>query len=283
MLDVFLDALLDSLKVFGIAFILYFVFSFVHEKITALFRKHKKISPLIGASCGLIPECGISVVGADMYQKSQISMGTILAIFFACSDEALFILFSDYKKLIYIIPLLAVKFIFACVLGYTVDRFHKEKIITIEAEDLKLDCCEHHHHEKNKLIEHLVHPLLHCLKIFGYVFVINLFFGFLVYYIGEDTILSFLKSNKALGPLASGIIGLLPNCAASVLMSELFLMDGLSFGALVTGLSVNAGVGLVYLLKFKEMRKNVGIMVSILFLYSLLIGYCILGIMECIG
>ncbi|MDE7213198.1 MAG: arsenic efflux protein [Anaeroplasmataceae bacterium] len=283
MLDVFLDALLDSLKVFGIAFVLYFFFSFVHEKITALFRKHKKISPLIGASCGLIPECGISVVGADMYQKSQISMGTILAIFFACSDEALFILFSDYKKLIYVIPLLAIKFIFACVLGYIVDRIYKEKIMTMETEDLKLDCCEHHHHEESKVSKHLVHPLLHCLKIFGYVFLINLFFGLLVYFIGEDTILSFLRSNKALGPLASGLIGLIPNCAASVLMSELFLMDGLSFGALVTGLSVNAGVGLVYLLKFKEMRKKVGIMVLILFFYSLVIGYSILGIMECIG
>ncbi|MDE7385073.1 MAG: arsenic efflux protein [Anaeroplasmataceae bacterium] len=282
MLDVCLDAFLDSLKVFGIAFVLYFIFSFVHDKITHLFQKHKRISPLIGASCGLIPECGISVVGADMYQKKEMSMGTILAIFFACSDEALFILFSDYRKMIYIIPLLGIKFMFACVLGYIVDKIYKEKDLVLEAGDLKLDCCEHHH-EESKFQKHFIHPLIHCLKIFGYVFIINLIFGMLVYYIGEDKILAFLRSNKAFGPLVSGVIGLIPNCAASVLMSELFLMEGLSFGALVTGLSVNAGVGLVYLLKFKEMRKNVGIMVLILYFYSLMIGYSILGIMEWIG
>ncbi|MDE6415145.1 MAG: arsenic efflux protein [Anaeroplasmataceae bacterium] len=282
MLDVCLDAFLDSLKVFGIAFVLYFIFSFVHDKITHLFQKHKRISPLIGASCGLIPECGISVVGADMYQKKEMSMGTILAIFFACSDEALFILFSDYRKMIYVIPLLGIKFIFACVLGYTVDQLHKEKLISNDEMDLKLDCCEHHH-EENKLQKHFIHPLIHCFKIFVYVFIINLFFGILVYYIGEDRILAFLQSNKVFGPMVSGVIGLIPNCAASVLMSELFLLDGLSFGALVTGLSVNAGVGLFYLLKFKEMRKKVGIMAVILFFYSLMIGYIILGIMECIG
>lgn len=281
MLDVFLDALLDSLKVFGIAFVIYFIFSFIHESVTSSFHKHKKISPLIGASCGLIPECGISVVGADMYQKKQISMGTILAIFFACSDEALFILFSDYKKLIYVIPLLLIKFIFGFLLGLIIDKIFQPKEIEEEAE-LKLDCCEHHHDSENKIHTHLLHPLFHCLKIFAYVFIVNFFFGMLVYFVGEDKILAFLQSNKGVGPLFSCLIGLIPNCSASVLMSELFLIDGISFGALVTGLSVNAGMGLIYLLKFKDTRKKVGIMLGILIVYSLIIGYTILGIMELI-
>lgn len=284
MIDVCLDAFLDSLKVFGIAFVLYFIFSFVHDRVTHLFQKHKKISPLIGAGCGLIPECGISVVGADMYQKKQMSMGTILAVFFACSDEALFIMLSDYKKIIYVIPLVLIKFLFACVLGYGIDAYYKEQIVSKESMDLKLDCCEHHHHkEENKIEKHLIHPLMHCLKIFVYVWIVNLIFGVLVYSIGEDRILSFLQSNKVFGPIVAGIIGLIPNCASSVLMTELFLMDGLSFGALVTGLSVNAGVGLVYLFKFKEMRKNACVIALILFSYSLCIGYSILGIMEWIG
>lgn len=282
MLDIFLDSVLDSLKVFGIAFIIYFILSFVHDKVTHIFQKHKKISPLIGAGCGLIPECGISVVGADLYQKKQLSTGTILAIFFACSDEALFLLFSEPKKMIYIVPLLLIKFVFACVLGYTVDGICKRKMPLEEGNDLKLDCCEHHH-EDTLLQKHFLHPVFHCLKIFGYVFVINFAFGLLVYFIGEENILSFLKSNQAFGPLVAGVVGLIPNCAASVLMSELFLMDGLSFGALITGLSVNAGVGLLYLLKFKETRKQVGWLVLILFIYALIIGYGVLGIMECIG
>ncbi|MDE5855596.1 MAG: arsenic efflux protein, partial [Anaeroplasmataceae bacterium] len=197
-------------------------------------------------------------------------------------DEALFILFSDYKKLIYVVPLLLIKFVFAFVLGTIVDGIYRKRVVLSEDGNLKLDCCEHEH-EDTLFHKHFLHPFLHCLKIFAYVFIINLIFGIIVYQIGEDAILSFLESNKAFGPLVAGVIGLIPNCAASVLMSELFLMEGLSFGALITGLSVNAGVGLVYLLKFKELRKNVGIMALILFFYSLIIGYTVLGIMECIG
>lgn len=281
MYEVLLDAFLDSLKVFGIAFILYFIFSFVHEKITHLFRKHKGISPLIGSGCGLIPECGISIVGADMYQKKQITKGTILAIFFACSDEALFILFSDYKKMIYILPLLGIKFIFACALGYLVDRIGNKTILVEEKEELKLDCCEHTHpKEETWYSKHLLHPLFHCITIFLYVFIINLFFGILIYTIGEDAIFSFLKSNEAFGPIVAGIIGLIPNCASSVLMTELFLMDGLSFGALITGLSVNSGLGLMYLLRYKQTRKDALWMTLILFVYALLLGYIIFGLMR---
>ena len=285
MLDVFLDALLDSLKIFGIAFIIYFIFSFVHDKVTSLFQKHKKISPMVGSLCGLIPECGISIVGADMYKKEEISMGTILAIFFTCSDEALFILLGDYHKMIYVLPLLLIKFIFGFIFGYMIDFFYKKQEIKKEEKELKLDCCEHeHHHEKHTWIdEHLLHPLFHCLKIFGYVFFINLVFGILIYYITEDTILSFLGTNKALGPLFAGIVGLIPNCASSVLMSKLFLLDGLSFGALITGLSVNSGLGILYLLRFKETRKNALWMTLILLTYSLMLGYILFGVMECIG
>ncbi|MDE7161806.1 MAG: arsenic efflux protein [Anaeroplasmataceae bacterium] len=283
MLDVFLDALLDSLKVFGIAFLIYFILSFVHDKITSIFQKHKKISPILGASCGLIPECGISILGADMYQKKQITLGTVLAIFFACSDEALFILFSDATKLIYVIPLLLIKFGFACLLGYFMDCIYKEKIAVVE-EELKLDCCDHHHKGEEKKIEkHLLHPLFHCLKIFLYVFIVNFFFGGLIYFIGDETMIQFLQQNKWLAPIFSGLVGLIPNCSASVLMSELFLMNGLSFGALVTGLSVNAGLGVLYLFRFKETRKKAIGMIFILYGYALVIGYSIFGIMEMIG
>ncbi len=286
MIDVLLDSLIDSLKVFAISFILYFIFSFIHEKVTNTFKKHKEISPLIGASCGLIPECGISVVGADMYQKRQISMGTILAIFFACSDEAVFILCSDYKKIIYVIPLLLIKWIFGMGLGYVTDLLIRKKE-DLNPNDLHVDCCEHHHHHHNEVKEsflftHLLHPLLHCVKIFLYVFIVNIIFGILVYLVGEERIISFLGANEFLGPIFASIIGLIPNCASSVIMTELFLMNGLSFGALVTGLSVNAGVGLFYLLKFKEMRKNSLLMLLILFMYSLAIGYIIFGIMKVI-
>ena len=121
MLDIFLDSLLDSLKVFGIAFIINFILSFIEAKVSALFQRHKKISPLLGASAGLIPQCGISIVAADLYRKEHITIGTLVAVFFACSDEALPILFSDVEKLKFILPLIIIKFIFGFILGFLLD------------------------------------------------------------------------------------------------------------------------------------------------------------------
>ncbi len=129
----------------------------------------------------------------------------------------------------------------------------------------------------------MLHPLLHSLKIWFYVFLISFGFGLLFYWLGEDNIATFLNGNKDLAPLFSGVIGLIPNCASSVILSELFLMEGISFGALVTGLCVNAGLGAIYLFKFKDKRRDALKLLAILFLYSLGIGYLIHFMMGWIG
>ncbi len=281
MLDIFLDALLDSLKVFGLAFIIYILLSFVEHKIAHLFEKHQKTTPLIGASCGLIPQCGISVVAADLYQKEHITIGTLMAIFFACSDEALPILMTS-EKIIYVIPLLLLKFVFGFILGYLVDLIVKKKALKEVEQEVHIGCC---HYEIDSVEEspwhrHLIHPFLHSSKIFLYVFVINYLFGLLFYIIGEEQILDFLSSNIYLGPLFAGLVGLIPNCASSVLISELFMMGGLTFGALMTGLCVNAGLGFIYLLKFKDQRFKALKIMLVLFLYSLVIGYALLFLMQ---
>lgn len=283
MADVALDALLDSLKVFGIAFFLYLILSFLEEKISRLLTKHHTISPMIGAGCGMIPQCGISVVASDLYRKEHITAGTLLAIFFACSDEALPILFSDVEGLKVVLPLLLIKFIFGFILGYAVDYVLKKKASKepIE-EEVHVGCCGHEidNEEAHAWHKHLLHPLIHSLKIWVYVFSVNLLFGFLIYSIGEDNIMNFLKGNAALAPLLAGLIGLIPNCASSVVITQLYLLEGLSFGALVTGLCVNAGLGLIYLLKFKEGRRSVFKMMGVLVIYSLVIGYLIVLMMS---
>ena len=108
---VLLHALIDSLKVLGIAFVFNIILSFFEGKISKLLSKNSKVSPIIGSAAGLIPQCGISVVAADMYIKEHITAGTLLAIFFACSDEALPLLFTDVNKMIYVLPLLLIKLI----------------------------------------------------------------------------------------------------------------------------------------------------------------------------
>lgn len=281
MLDLLIDALLDSLKVFGFSFIIYFILSFFEDKISHLLQHNKRVSPIIGAAAGLIPQCGISVVASDLYLKEHITIGTLFAVFFACSDEALPILISDINKAIYVIPLLLMKIVFGFGFGYLLDLFvkNKKEEIEIDEEEIHIGCCHHEiDHETSKLMTHLVHPLLHSLKIFIYVLIVNIIFSLIVYFIGENNIVSFLSTNPYLTPIFAAIIGIIPNCASSVLLCEVFISGGIPFGALFTGLCMNAGLGLVYLLKNKKSWKSILILEGYLLITSVALGYIIIAI-----
>lgn len=131
-------------------------------------------------------------------------------------------------------------------------------------------CC-HHDLQDNKF--DWKHPLIHCFKITLYIFVINLILGGLIEFLGEDKLTDFLSSSKILQPLLAVLIGLIPNCAASVVLTELYLMGGLSFGAIVTGLSVNAGLGILVLFKENKNKKENLFIMAMLIIPSLIFGY----------
>ena len=275
------DALLDTLKVFVVVFLIYILFSFIEGKIAKKFEKQSKFSPLIGASIGLIPQCGFSIVSADLYRKKYISMGTLLAVFIACSDEALPVLLSYPDKLYILIPLLLIKFIIAVIFGYLIDFIYKKQIIhpTHQEEILVHSGCCHHEIEQEKesnLKKHFLHPLIHSLKIGVYVLIVNLLFALLIYFVGENSIKVFLNRNLYLTPVLAGLVGLIPNCASSVILTELYISSALSFGALMSGLICNAGLGLIYLFKDKKNMKNAFLMMFILYMISMISGYFIL-------
>ena len=275
MIDVLLDSFIDGLKVLAIAFIFNIALSFMEGKVSKILSKNNKVSPLLGATAGLIPQCGVSVVAGDLYIKEHITTGTLLAVFFACSDEALPLMFTNSSKMIYVIPLLLIKVIFGFVLGFVVDLIIKKRELKKVNEELHVGCCHHHidDEEENKWHKHLAHPLLHSLKIFVYVFIINIIFGTIVYFVGEDLISSFLKTNEYLSVLLSAVIGLIPNCSSSVVITKMFVSGGLAFGALISGLCVNAGLGFIYLFKTKNKKRSVLKLIGVLFTYSLIVGY----------
>lgn len=260
-------AILDSLHVLLFAFVLYFILSFFKSKISNLLKKHKKSSPIASSFVGLIPQCGISVMASDLYIRRHISMGCIIAVFFSCSDEALPIIFTS-GNYIYGILLLIIKFVGGFIIGYIVDLFIKRDLEPIE-NNLTLEHCAH----KKKMHHHVIHPLVHALNIFIYVLIVNLLFGIIIYYVGQDNIISFLSDNEILSPLLCVLVGLIPNCASSVLISELFVIGGIPFGALLAGLCVNAGLGLIYLFKNKKSTKDLLYIFIILVSTSLLFGY----------
>lgn len=285
LLDALLDALFDTLKVFVVVFIVYIIFSFVEGKLAKLVEKKSKYSPLIGASIGLIPQCGFSIVSADLYLKKYITLGTLIAVFISCSDEAIPILISYPSKMIMIIPIILIKFFTAILFGYLIDLFIKKQIIRIhnhgENKFLNHSGCCHHEIEQEKetnLQKHLLHPLIHSLKITLYVFIINLLFSLIIYFIGEEAIKTFLNKTIYLTPLFTSIVGLIPNCASSVIITELFVTSSLSLGATISGLICNAGLGLIYLFKNKSNVKNAFLIALLLFIISLIVGYFILAI-----
>ena len=329
MWDVVLDAVLDSLKVFPFLLLLYIIIEVVEEKIstgTKFFKYTQgKYATLAGAGLGLIPQCGFSVVASDLYARRYIKVGTLLAIFIATSDEAVPIILSNPTKAYVIFPRLAIKFVFALVVGYGADliltkyyksnplikgtlkdisaknhnhehdKEHKqehknnanfelsetknENVIT-EAE-LEVDgCCGHNiEGKRSTLKQFFLHPLVHSLKVFAYILAINLIMGFVIHFVGEQNVVNFMQSIVWLQPLLVAIVGLIPNCASSVLITQLYLINGISFGATISGLCVNAGIALMVLFKENKNVKHNLFIVGSLLLASVILGYAIMGIM----
>ncbi len=291
MWNVLLDALLDSLKVFPFLILLYVVIEILEEKVSTSkqFLKYTngKYATLMGAGLGLIPQCGFSVVASDLYAKKYIKMGTMLAIFIATSDEAIPIILSNPTKAYLIFPLLGVKFVYAILVGYVVDWIYgviccKRTVVEIVppesgiADENISGCCGHHVEEhRDTFKKFFLHPLIHSLKIFLYIFVVNLALGSLIYYIGEDRVVAFMQNVTYLQPLLVPLVGLIPNCASSVLITQMLILKGITFGSAVAGLCCNAGIGLAVLFKEnKNVKQNI-LVISILYLSSVLLGYIV--------
>lgn len=289
--SVLLDAFLDSLKILGFAFVIYFALSFLEGKVASLLSKQKKLSPLFGSLAGAIPQCGVSVVASDLYLQSKITAGTLVAVFIACSDEALPVLFSDFsaERFWYPYALLGIKIVFGILFGYLIDWLFRSHMVPEAVDDPSFahphGCCGHEidlddgHEEKASFWkEHLVHPLLHSLKIFAYSFVISAFFGMLFYlWVGEEAMASFVSQNIYLSPLLSAVVGLIPSCASSLLIAELAGEGILPFGAMVAGLAVNAGLGPITLFRKGHFRDSFLIYLAV-FVLGLALGYAFIWV-----
>ncbi len=334
-LDIFLDALKDSATILPFLFLVYVLIEVIEMySVTTLKAKHMlqgKFSPLIASSVGLIPQCGFSVVATDLFSKKYISVGTLLAVFIATSDEAIPIMLSNLESAKMLVPMLIIKFISALIIGYGVyfiQKFLERKkvveigsakdfvkkdnqennkskenkvvaektseISTTKTVDKHIDetsekhchdhndcegvesigCCGHHLDEQpSKLKKFLWHPLIHSLKIFLFILIVNLILGTVLHFVGEEKLAVALGVDTYWQPLVSALIGLIPNCASSVAITGLYVAGTLSFGACVAGLTANAGVAYVVLFKHnKNLKQNLLIVLS-MYVISIVIGF----------
>lgn len=270
-LDIAKDAVLDSIKVFVFVFAFHMLLSFFEDRIAAILVSRRNKAPVFGALFGLIPQCGTSVLASDLYVRGLLSMGTLLAAFLSCSDEAVIIIMTSGKSLNMLPLLLGLKFVIGTVVGLAVNAF----VRNAGSDNLDEGAVhyEGHAHSETKLVAHVLHPLHHSLGIFVYVLVINLVLGVIIGLAGEDTLVSFISSGKYFAPLLASIVGLVPNCASSVLLTELYLNGSLAFGSLLAGLLVNSGLGVLILFKKKSTVANAFVIVGISFAVSVVAGY----------
>ena len=289
MTEVLLDAVIDTLIVLPFLLIIYIIIELIEHK-TSVFVNRKilqgGLAPLLGSAAGLVPLCGFSVMAAKLYDKRFIRTGTLLAVFIATSDEAIILLLSEVANtqtnvvaLSAILPLLVVKFVLAVAVGYAANAIFRREQVNEVAVHVATDSpdyeCGHEHPEESKWHIYLLTPLWHTLKIALYLFVINIVFGIILFYAGEQNIANSLGANIWLQPLITAVVGLIPSCASSAILTSAYTGGIITFGSMAAGLVVNAGMGFMILLKNpKRIKQNLAI-IAFLFALSYIVGILI--------
>ena len=247
-------AFFDSLKILPFLFITYLIMEVLEkkagEKTNLWLERAGKAGPIAGGILGVIPQCGMSTVASNLYAGRIISVGTLVAIYLSTSDEMLPIMISRSVDTMIIVKILAIKVVFAMTAGFLIDFVYC--IIKKERhQEMKIhDFCEHEHcHCEDGVLKS---ALRHTLQIFLFVFLITVVLNIGVEVIGEEQLANFILNRPVLGPVLAGMIGLLPNCAASVVITQMFLDGLMSFGTMMAGLLVGAGVGILVLLRVNE-------------------------------
>lgn len=297
MLDVILDALLDTLKVVPILLFVYLLIAFIthhkEEPFSFITGKKKWFGPLFGSLLGSIPQCGFSAAMADLYTQKKITLGTLFAVFIATSDEAIPLLIANPSAYKEMFILIGFKLLFALFFGYLIDIFFNKKFYENMKErfehkhehhdehchhDHNLENCNHEHHERHCTHDHccadniFMDAIIHTLKISAFILLFNLIFGIIIYFVSMERFLSIININPYLQTLITPIIGLIPNCAGSIFLVEVFLEGGISLASTIGGLSAGSGIGILILFrKSKNIKQNILILIS-LYVIGVLIG-----------
>lgn len=259
MLEILEHTIEDSVKLIPFLFLTYLLMEYIEhktkEKTKETIKKSGKFGPFFGAWLGIVPQCGFSVSATNLYAARVITLGTLIAVYLSTSDEMLPIFLSEGVAIDVIIKILAIKLIIGMIAGFLIDFVIRIKNKGKEEEKEKIiDLCEKEHCH----CEHGIwkSALKHTVNIFIFIFIITLIINAAMHLIGEERIAGFMLNRPILGPIISGLIGLIPNCAASVIITQMYLESLISVGTMIAGLLVGAGVGLAVLFRTNKGIKN---------------------------
>lgn len=274
MWDAILDSLIDTVKLIPFLLITYIIMEFIEHKTSHktkdAIKKSGHLGPLIGGILGVVPQCGFSAAASSLYSARIITLGTLIAVFLSTSDEMLPILISEAVDVRIILSILGIKLVIAVIVGFIIDLFFRKKFETSEDEPEIKDLCEHEHcHCEHGIFKS---ALKHTINITLYIFIISLVLNIIIYFIGENNLAHILNSTPIIGPIIASLVGLIPNCASSVIITQLYLSKVLNFATMIAGLLVNTGVGLLILFRTnKDLKENIKITV-LLFAIGVIFG-----------
>ena len=264
MLEVIEDALIDSIKLLPFLFITYLIMEYIEHKTSdkskEAIKKSGKFGPIIGSILGIFPQCGFSVSATNLYAARVITLGTLISVYLSTSDEMLPIFISEAVPVTTILKILGIKLVIGMIAGILIDLCLRLKNRNKDEEEKIVDLCEKEHcHCDHGIVKS---ALKHTINIFIFILIITLLINIAIYFIGEESIASFIEINPVLGPVLAGIIGLIPNCASSVILTQLYLEHIVPATTMISGLLVNAGVGLAVLFKMnKGIKQNILIVI----------------------
>lgn len=253
MIDIIKDTLIDSIKLIPFLFFAFLFIEFIEHKLNKkskkIVMKSKKFGPLIGSILGMLPQCGFSVMATNLYITRIISLGTLISIYLSTSDEMLPILLSEKVDISIILQILLIKVIIGMLCGIIIDLIYRKNI----KEDYHICEEEHCHCEKSILVSTIKHTLNIFLFLVVSSFVINLIFT----YVGEGYLSKLLLKDSIFAPFLTSLIGLIPNCGSSVILTQLYVNEAISLGSMIGGLLTGSGVAILVLFKTnKNIKEN---------------------------
>ncbi|MER2025398.1 MAG: putative manganese transporter [Eubacteriales bacterium] len=270
-LDVFKDSAVDCVKMLPFLFLAFYLLEVVEQhasdRMTVMLGRSGGLGPLIGSLLGSVPQCGFSIMASDFFASGVISMGTLLAVYLSTSDEAIIILLTDPEHAKDILFLVLTKIIIGTVGGYIVlfaeRRFFKRDPVKARkaAEIIRRRTGSDAAAVKPGFRDLLIPAWEHTKEVFVYLFIFTFLIGFMMEAFGNSVIESVFLSGSAFQPLVASVIGLIPNCAASIMLTQLYMDGVLSFGSAVAGLCSSAGLGLLVLFRMnRSMKENVTVL-----------------------
>ena len=278
----------DSIKMLPFLIIAFGILEYIEakleEKSSETIQNAGKTGPVAGALLGLIPQCGFSVIGSNFYAKRIITLGTLIAIYLSTSDEALLIMLTSPSHFVNVLMVMFLKFIIAVIAGYSIDFILRRRT--------KIEECHHCHHHDNSCEDEELVGEDHCcshtdwkaiatctfkrtFSVLCFLLAANFLLGFGIELIGEERLQAFMLTDSVLQPLLTAFIGLIPNCAPSVILAQMYISGTISLGSVVAGLCTGAGVGLIVLFRVNRGLKSNLAITSLLYFFGAVSGIII--------